>query len=171
MNNDGLLAHMAQFICHCTDDRKITSSVHASNFVIVRSDQVLTPQHCGASLIIQYFIQTDTTFKHTQGEDNLTKYERKSGIASGDQMDSYFCKICGSLMYRISSGFSGMRIMRLGSVDDFALLEGPLRPRLEQFGKDRVSWSHPGAEACPEKCFEENIIKPGVNPADYPPIA
>jgi hypothetical protein len=101
----------------------------------------------------------------------LTKYERKTGIASGDQMDSYFCKTCGSLMYRISSGFKGVRIMRLGSVDDFNLLEGPLRPRLEQFGKDRVSWSRPGLEACPEKIFAGNIIKPGVNPADYPPTA
>lgn len=29
------MSDLQQFICHCTDDRKITSSVFASNFVIV----------------------------------------------------------------------------------------------------------------------------------------
>lgn len=38
-------------------------------------------------------------------------------------------------MYRISSGFEGVYIMRIGTVDDFALHEGKLKPRVEQFTK------------------------------------
>ena len=33
-----------------------------------------------------------------------------------------------------------MSILRLGTVDDFNLVEKELKPRLEQFTKDRVSW-------------------------------
>jgi len=58
-------------------------------------------------------------------------------------MDSHFCKTCGSLLYRISSGFPGVAIMRLGAVDDFSLHEGALKPRVEQFGRDRVGWVRP----------------------------
>ena len=73
----------------------------------------------------------------------MTKYERKHGIATGDQMDNHFCTTCGSLMYRISSGFPKVAIMRLGQVDDFDLINGALKPQLEQFVKDRVPWAKP----------------------------
>ncbi len=43
-------------------------------------------------------------------------------------------------MYRKSSGFPGKSIPRIGTVDDFNLHETKLKPRIEQFGKDRVSW-------------------------------
>lgn len=43
-------------------------------------------------------------------------------------------------MYRVSEGFPGKSIMRIGTVDDFSLHETKLKPRIEQFGKDRVSW-------------------------------
>lgn len=33
-----------------------------------------------------------------------------------------------------------MAIMRIGTVDDFNLMETKLRPRVEQFVKDRVDW-------------------------------
>ncbi|KAK4947470.1 hypothetical protein LTR10_013838 [Elasticomyces elasticus] len=125
---------ITSFICHCTDDRKITSSVHASNFVI-----------------------KDDTLKHVRGQDNLTKYERKHGIATGDQMDSYFCKTCGSLLYRVSSGFPGTHILRLGAVDDFSLYDGALRPRVAQFCKDRVAWAEPCADV---KQDPDNVLKP-----------
>lgn len=72
-------------------------------------------------------------------------------------MDSYFCKTCGSLMYRISSGFPGTAIMRLGAVDDFSLYDGALKPQLEQFGKDRVAWAKPAENVKQE---DGNVIKP-----------
>lgn len=72
-------------------------------------------------------------------------------------MDSHFCKTCGSLMYRISSGFPNIVIMRLGAVDDFSLYTTALKPQLEQFVKDRVAWHSP-AEGVTQHMG--NVIKP-----------
>ena len=76
-------------------------------------------------------------------------------------MDSYFCKTCGSLLYRISGGFPGVNIMRLGAVDQFELVSGYLKPRLEQFVKDKVSWQDP-VEGVQQN--NGNVIKPGFSP-------
>ena len=46
-------------------------------------------------------------------------------------------------MYRVGAAFPGMSILRLGSVDDFTLMETKLRPTMEQYTKDRVSWKGP----------------------------
>ena len=43
-------------------------------------------------------------------------------------------------MYRIGEKFPGQVFMRIGTVDDFSLHETVLRPRVEQFTKDRVRW-------------------------------
>lgn len=43
-------------------------------------------------------------------------------------------------MYRISSGFPGKLIPRIGTVDDFSIQEKQLKPRIEQFTKNRVGW-------------------------------
>ena len=58
-------------------------------------------------------------------------------------MTNYFCSTCGSLMYRVGAAFPGVSILRLGSVDDFTLMETKLRPTMEQYNKDRVSWKLP----------------------------
>lgn len=55
-------------------------------------------------------------------------------------MTNYFCNTCGSLMYRVSGNYPGHSILRLGTVDDFNLAEGRLRPTMELYCKDRVSW-------------------------------
>ena len=80
------------------------------------------------------------TLKHVRGQEKLTKYSTSAPIVSGNTMTNNFCSICGSLMYRISSGFPGKAILRLGQVDDFELHETKLKPRIEQFTKDRVGW-------------------------------
>lgn len=80
-------------------------------------------------------------------------------------MDSYFCKTCGSLLYRVSGGFPGFHIMRLGSVDDFSLVEGVLKPRLEQFGADRVAWVKPFESV--KSNNDGNVLVPGFDPQDY----
>lgn len=59
-------------------------------------------------------------------------------------MENQFCSVCGTLMNRASSGFPGMSVLRIGTVDDFNLHETKLKPRIEQFGKDRVSWCSAG---------------------------
>ena len=43
-------------------------------------------------------------------------------------------------MYRVSSGFPRKSILRIGTVDDFTLMETKLKPQAEQFTKSRVNW-------------------------------
>lgn len=43
-------------------------------------------------------------------------------------------------MYRVGAAFPGCSILRLGTVDDFNLVEKQLKPQREQFVKDRVNW-------------------------------
>ncbi|SPO06813.1 uncharacterized protein DNG_09507 [Cephalotrichum gorgonifer] len=105
------------FICHCTDCRKITASMFASNFVIL-----------------------DTHLKHLRGRENLTAYGQSATIGSGENMTNYFCSTCGSLMYRVGTKFPGASILRIGTVDDFNLAETALKPRVEQYIQDRVAW-------------------------------
>ena len=105
------------FICNCTDCRKITASMFASNFTVA-----------------------DTHLKHLRGRDNLKTFGQLRTIASGNTMTNYFCSTCGTLMYRVGSAFPGQSILRIGTVDDFHLHETKLRPRVEQFTKDRVGW-------------------------------
>lgn len=44
-------------------------------------------------------------------------------------------------MYRVGEAFPGVKICRIGTVDDFRLMETKLKPRIEQFTKDRVEWA------------------------------
>lgn len=107
------------FVCNCTDCRKITASMFASNFTVA-----------------------NTHLKHLRGRENLKAFSQSQTIASGNVMTNYFCSTCGSLMYRVGSAFPGQSILRIGTVDDFNLHETKLKPRVEQFTKDRVSWFH-----------------------------
>lgn len=43
-------------------------------------------------------------------------------------------------MYRVSERYPGHSLLRLGTVDDFNLVESKLRPSMEMYEKDRVSW-------------------------------
>ncbi|KAG9227938.1 Mss4-like protein [Amylocarpus encephaloides] len=108
------------FVCNCTDCRKITASMFASNFTI--NDQYL---------------------KHLRGRENLKEFGQAHSIVSQKMMTNYFCSICGTLMYRVGATFPGLSILRIGTVDDFRLHETKLRPRVEQFTKDRVDWLRP----------------------------
>ncbi|KAL4876475.1 Mss4-like protein [Aspergillus karnatakaensis] len=105
------------FICNCTDCRKITASMFASNFTV-----------------------DDKYLIHERGRELLSSYSQSKTIATGNTMMNFFCSVCGSLMYRVGTGFSGMSILRIGTVDDFTLHETKLKPRVEQFVKDRVCW-------------------------------
>ncbi|KAJ7075884.1 Mss4-like protein [Mycena belliarum] len=107
------------FVCNCTDCRKITASMFASNFTVA-----------------------DTHLKHLRGRDNLKTFSQAETIGSGNTMTNHFCSTCGTLMYRVGASFPGMSILRIGTVDDFNLHETKLKPRVEQFTKDRVSWLH-----------------------------
>jgi hypothetical protein len=86
------------------------------------------------------FTVADMHLKHLRGHDNLKTFRQSRTIASGNTMTNYFCSTCGTLMYRVGSAFLGQSILRIGTVDDFHLHETKLRPRVEQFTKDRVGW-------------------------------
>ncbi|THW26194.1 hypothetical protein D6D23_03683 [Aureobasidium pullulans] len=105
------------FVCHCTDCRKLTSSMFTSGFAV-----------------------NNTAMKHIRGEEKLTKYSQKKTIESGNYMTDFFCSVCGTLMYRRSSGYPKMSLPRIGTVDDLELHETKLKPQLEVFCKNRVSW-------------------------------
>lgn len=116
------------FICNCTDCRTITASMFASNFIV-----------------------NDSALKHLRGEDKLSRYAQNRTIATDNTMENSFCSICGTLMYRRSSGFPGKSVLRIGTVDDHKLHETKLKPRIEQFTKDRVAWFHGGQGVKQEK--------------------
>ncbi|KXH53464.1 hypothetical protein CSAL01_10128 [Colletotrichum salicis] len=109
-----------RFICHCTDCRKISSSMFCSNFSVADND-----------------------LRHVRGKDNLKSFSQSRTIATGNDMANHFCGTCGTLMYRVSSGFPGMSILRLGTIDDFRLVETKLKPQVEQFIDTRASWLKP----------------------------
>jgi hypothetical protein len=91
------------------------------------------------------FTIADTHLQHVRGQDNLSKWGQSQTIAAKKNMTNYFCRTCGTLMYRKGDNFPGMSILRLGTVDDFNLMETKLKPQLELFVKSRVNWL-PGVE-------------------------
>jgi hypothetical protein len=105
------------FVCNCADCHKFTASAFASNFIV-----------------------DDKYLKHARGQENLTKFAQSKTIESSNVMTNCFCSTCGTLMYRISTGFPGMIIARIGTVDDFNLHNTKLKPRIEQYTKDRVGF-------------------------------
>ncbi|KAL2069937.1 hypothetical protein VTL71DRAFT_14616 [Oculimacula yallundae] len=123
------------FICNCTDCHKLTASVHATNFTVY-----------------------DTHLKHLRGQENLKSWGQSRSIfykepGKDNTMTNYFCGTCGSLMYRVGAMFPGMSILRVGSVDDFSLVETKLKPTMEQFTRSRVGWKGATEGA---KQFEED---------------
>lgn len=83
------------------------------------------------SMFASNFIVKDTHLKHTRGEDKLTRFRQKNTIATGNYMENSFCSICGTLMYRRSSGYPGASIPRIGTIDDYKLQETVFKPRVE----------------------------------------
>ena len=66
------------------------------------------------------FTVADSHLKHVRGQENLKTFAESKTIGS--------------------AAFPGVSFLRLGTVDDFSLHETKLRPTVEQFVKDRVSW-------------------------------
>jgi len=108
---------LGSFVCNCVDCRKLTASAFASNFTV-----------------------KDTSVKYVRGLDKVKTFSMTKTIKTGSTMTNHFCGECGSLMYRVSTGWPGCYIMRIGQVDDFEKVEGVLKPGVEQFTKDRIGW-------------------------------
>jgi hypothetical protein len=92
------------------------------------------------SMFASNFVVKNTHLKHLRGEDKLTRFRQNNTIATGNYMENSFCSICGSLMYRRSSGYPEFSIPRIGTIDDFTLQETKFKPRIETFVKDRCVW-------------------------------
>jgi hypothetical protein len=88
------------------------------------------------------FTIDNSYLRYIRGEDNLTRWGQNKTPASGTEMANYFCKTCGTLMYRRSEIASHQSYMRIGTVDDFELHETKLRPQVEIYTDNRVSWWH-----------------------------
>ncbi|KAJ7472209.1 Mss4-like protein [Mycena latifolia] len=84
-----------------------------------------------ASMFASNFTVADTHLTHLRGRENLTAFSH--------------------------SGFPGMSILRIGTIDDFYLHETKLKPQVEQFIENRVGWLH-GAEGV--KQVEGSIWEP-----------
>jgi hypothetical protein len=86
------------------------------------------------------FTVDDVYLKHVRGQDKLKAFGQSESIATHQIMTNHFCDTCGTLMYRVGTRISRLSILRVGKVDDFNLHETNLKPRVEQFTKDRVAW-------------------------------
>ncbi|GAA5891565.1 hypothetical protein JCM8208_007325 [Rhodotorula glutinis] len=89
------------------------------------------------------FVSLDSHTSFIRGEDLLTEFSQSKTIGSGGWMKQHFCKVCGTLMFRTGEVAPGVRIMRVGTVDDMMLAETTLAPRIEQYTKDKLSWIGP----------------------------
>lgn len=95
------------------------------------------------------FVVDDDHVRFNRGEELLKTWAQKKSIASGGTMANHFCSNCGTLMFRVGENFPHRKVMRIGTVDDFNLHETVLRPQMEIFVKDRVSWFS-GVEGVPK---------------------
>ena len=86
------------------------------------------------------FSVTKTDVRFIRGKGDLKSFSHHQTTASGNTMSNYFCNTCGVLMYRVSSGFPALLLIRLGPVDDFRLAETKLKPDMEVFTGTRVAW-------------------------------
>jgi hypothetical protein len=93
-----------------------------------------------ASMFASNFTVVDSSRAHLKGQDVLTAFGQNDTIGTGQTMTNYFCSGCGTLMYRVSTSIPGQSILRIGTVDDYNLHDTKLKPRREQFVKDRVNW-------------------------------
>ncbi|KAH6607077.1 hypothetical protein Trco_003390 [Trichoderma cornu-damae] len=97
------------FVCNCFDCRKVTASMFASNFTVDNS-----------------------YIKHLRGQDNLARLGQSKTAMSGTEMTNYFCRTCGTLMYRRSEMTPHLSFVRIGTVDDFILH----KTKLKHSGRD-----------------------------------
>jgi hypothetical protein len=97
------------YVCHCTDCQTLTTSVFSLNG-LVRAE----------------------THEVTQGE--LKHWMRTA--ASGNQIPQYVCAVCGVRIYTEPPQGSGMRTLRLGTLDDTRWL----RPAAAIWMKSAQPW-------------------------------
>ncbi|KAF2659902.1 hypothetical protein K491DRAFT_775153 [Lophiostoma macrostomum CBS 122681] len=99
-------------LCHCTDCRKITGSTYSTNA-----------------------IYPEGGFKVTEG---TTKQHSKTADG-GNTITSHFCGDCGSTMWREGATFPGLKVIKVGTLDDIDAL-AKAKPSTELYAPERVEW-------------------------------
>ncbi|PSN73434.1 hypothetical protein BS50DRAFT_186835 [Corynespora cassiicola Philippines] len=102
-------------LCHCRDCRKISGSAYSTNA-----------------------IYPESAFKRVKGEAKSLAVKSDSG----NEITSYFCGDCGSTMWREGKTFSGLVIIKVGTLDADDALENA-KPVAELFVPCRPSWVAP----------------------------
>jgi len=104
------------FRCHCTDERKLTGAAPFALNILWSTDEL----------------------KVISGE---LKVWGKSAN-SGNTISNHACAECGSLLYRTSTGYPGVMVIKSGCIDgkdataDFV-------PQVEIFTRSRAPWVQP----------------------------
>ncbi|KAK3210132.1 hypothetical protein GRF29_44g1701472 [Pseudopithomyces chartarum] len=103
---------VAKALCHCRDCRKISGSAYSTN--------ATWPEN-------QFKLNQGTPKTHVKTAD------------SGNTITSFFCGDCGSTMWRETAAFEGVKIVKVGTLDDDDALNAA-KPANEFFISSRVSW-------------------------------
>ncbi|KAF2706152.1 hypothetical protein K504DRAFT_483915 [Pleomassaria siparia CBS 279.74] len=99
-------------LCHCGDCRKISGSSHSTNGVY-----------------------PEAAFKLVQG----TPKTHTKKADSGNDFVSFFCPDCGTTLWRESKTFEGLKVVKVGSLDDFEAFKS-LTPAAELYASQRAPW-------------------------------
>lgn len=107
-------------LCHCLDCRKIGGSTYSTNIAVPEDGFEITSG-------------TPKTYSKTAD--------------GGNTIISHFCGDCGSTMWRDGASFPGLKIIKVGVLDDIHALE-EAKPAVELYTPSRVNWvpAIPGAE-------------------------
>lgn len=97
--------------CHCDDCRRATGSAFATN-IFVKGDDLAITQGAPKS------------YQHT--------------VDSGNTMTKEFCADCGSQLFGSSSGATGMKSVKVGSIDDAAFV----KPEIEVYVSKALPFTH-----------------------------
>ncbi|KAF1957201.1 hypothetical protein CC80DRAFT_492004 [Byssothecium circinans] len=102
-------------LCHCADCRKQSGSTYSTNAIYKESD-----------------------LKVTKG----TPKEHATKADSGNIIASHFCANCGSTLWRDGASFPGLKVVKIGTLDDPKAL-GDAKPQAELYAGGRVPWVAP----------------------------
>lgn len=59
---------------------------------------------------------------------------------SGENINSFICGNCGSMMWRETPTYAGMKVVKAGTLDDGTAIIGAEPPQGEIFTRSRVEW-------------------------------
>ena len=99
--------------CHCDDCRKATGSSFATN-VFVKQDDLVILQG------------TPRSYEHTAD--------------SGSTMTKEFCADCGSQLFGSGSRSTGVKNVKVGTIDDVAAIPA-IQPRIEVFTSKKLPFT------------------------------